>query len=257
VQIWHDYRGIPCAVSYRLGEEYWFRFPGLGHFKFCRGDHQVIGMPENDTEPEAITDTFHRHVIPLALQVRGFEALHASAISSVTGTAAFCGVSGVGKSTLAFALSRRGYRHWADDAVVFTMEGTSALAVPIPFTSRLRAPAMLHFGTRPERRSPSPPVPADGTSPVPLTSICILERWESASAPAPIRLERLSASTALAALLEHAYCFTLEDQKRKQETLQHYLELVANVPIYRLTFVPDLKYLSQVQDEVERLFQAV
>lgn len=256
VQIWHDYRGIPCAVSYRLGAEYWFRFPGLGHFKFCRGDNKVIGIPTRDADPEAITDTFQRHVVPIVLQVRGFEALHASAISSSAGTTAFCGVSGVGKSTLAFALSRRGYRHWADDAVVFTIEGTSALAVPIPFTSRLRASAMMHFGTRPERRSTSLHTPPDDTSPVPLKSICILERWDSASAPAPIRLERLSASAALAALLEHAYCFTLEDQKRKQETLRNYLELVAEVPIYRLTFVPDLNYLPRVQDEVERLFQA-
>jgi hypothetical protein len=239
-----------------LGAEYWFRFPGLGHFKFCRGDQQVIGIPEKDADPAAITDTFQRHVIPIVLQVRGFEALHASAISSSTGTAAFCGVSGVGKSTLAYALSRRGYRHWADDAVVFTIEGTSALAVPLPFTSRLRTSAMIHFGTRPERRATSFPTSADDPSPVPLTSICILERWESASAPSPIRLERLCASTALAALLEHAYCFTLEDQKRKQETLRNYLELVADVPIYRLTFVPDLNNLPRVQDEVERLFHA-
>lgn len=256
VQAWHDYRGLTCAVSYRLGAEYWFRFPGLGHFKFGRDANQVIGMPEKDADPEAITDTFQRHVIPLALQVRGFEALHASAIRTSAGTAAFCGVSGVGKSTLAVALSRRGYRRWADDAVVFRISGNSALAVPIPFTSRLRAAAMVHFGTLPESQFTSQPIPTDETSPTPLTSIFILERCESASASAPVRLERLSASTAFAALLEHAYCFNLEDPERKQATLRDYLTLIAQVPIYRLTFVPDLNYLSRVQDEVESLIQS-
>lgn len=255
VQVWQDDRGAACAFGYQFGAQCWLHFPGLACFKFSRDHSEVIGVPEPDADQEAIADTYFRSVTPLVLQVRGLEALHASAIRSSNGIVALCGVSGTGKSTLAFALRRRGYGHWGDDAVVFRAGGRRATAVPIPFTPRLHGPAVGHFGIAPEPRNSSPCLLRGGSSPVPLASICILERRSPEASPSPVRMERLSAAAAFPALLQHAYCFSLEDQGRKRSMLRAYLELAATVPAYRVSFVPGLDYLPRIEDEVEALLQ--
>ncbi len=75
-----------------------------------------------EASPDSIEDTYRRGVLPLVLQLRGHEVLHASAVSTASGLLVLCGVSGTGKSTFAYGLSRRGYPLWADDAVVLDIE---------------------------------------------------------------------------------------------------------------------------------------
>ncbi len=57
------------------------------------------------------------------LHQRGLLVLHASAIETERGAALFIGPSGNGKSTLAAALNRRGYRILADDICALKLDG--------------------------------------------------------------------------------------------------------------------------------------
>lgn len=52
--------------------------------------------------------------------MRGYEGLHAAAVDSGDGVLAFVGASGVGKSTLAIELMRRGWPLFADDMLTLT-----------------------------------------------------------------------------------------------------------------------------------------
>src|SRR5205823_1705698 len=101
------------------------------------GNVEVIAQTRESSE--LVDDLFRTAVVPLALQVFGYEVLHASAVRTESGVSAFCGLSGTGKSTVAYGLSRRGYPLWADDAVVFSAvdEGTTH-CFRIPFAFHLR-----------------------------------------------------------------------------------------------------------------------
>jgi hypothetical protein len=117
VQVWRDHEGTVCAAGHTVAGRHWMHVPRIGSFAFgpCAGD-AVHVFAEPSARPESVLDTFRRMVLPLALQAQGEEVLHASAVRMLQGVVALCAVSETGKSTLAYALSRRGFPLWADDA---------------------------------------------------------------------------------------------------------------------------------------------
>lgn len=73
-----------------------------------------------------------KSVLLKASDALGFEALHASAVEGPTGVVAFVARSGVGKSSVAAELARRGHRFFADDVLAMTRVGGQVLACPAP-----------------------------------------------------------------------------------------------------------------------------
>ena len=72
----------------------------------------IVSLVKPGVSPDAIEETFERGVLPLALQARGIQVLHASGIETPQGVVAFCARSQTGKSTLAYACSRAwGFPH--------------------------------------------------------------------------------------------------------------------------------------------------
>jgi hypothetical protein len=194
-----------------------------------------------------LRDTYYRSVLPMALQVRGLEVLHASAVRTPRGVIAFCAASETGKSTIAYGLSRHGAELWADDAVAFDTARQSVAALPLPFYMRLRAPAAAYFG-----ESPATPLHWGdnvGSEPMPLTTLYIL-RHVAATDRVRRAIRRLSPSDAFTTVLPHAYCFTLRDLTRKRRMLRQYLDLVLRVPIFELCFRPDLEDLPALLDDL-------
>jgi hypothetical protein len=53
-------------------------------------------------------------------------------------------------------------------------------------------------------------------------------------------------------VLEHAYCFDLDESERKRTMMASYLELAARVPIYRVRMQPGLDRLPALLDRLER-----
>jgi putative ribosome biogenesis GTPase RsgA len=97
--------------------------PGVATFGFAIPTESVTAVPHPPARPELIRVTYERAVLPRVLQAGGAEVLHASAVYVRDGVVALCGDSGVGKSTTAMALSRRGHPLWADDVVALDMTG--------------------------------------------------------------------------------------------------------------------------------------
>lgn len=85
------------------------------------------------------------------LQQRGVLTLHGSVIEVADGCVGFLGPSGVGKSTLAAALLRRGYRLLTDDVCAVTL-GPQALPLVLPGypQTKLWADVLTKFGTAPD-----------------------------------------------------------------------------------------------------------
>jgi hypothetical protein len=253
-QVWHAPDGRPVAYFYPVAGDYWANLPGIAAYR-VQPDGAVLAVPEAAASYALILDAYRRTVLPQALQFFGREVLHASAVVASGAVVGFCAFSQTGKSTLAFALARRGYSPWADDALVFETTGKDATALALPFAIRLRPQSQEFFQVEP---LPPEQEPQNGTVRVgserrPISAICVLSRTEKDEQAAVVPLE---SSEAVTALLPHAYWSSLADEERKAQMLRAYLQLANAVRAYRVAIPPDLEKLSLVVDEVERLVLA-
>jgi hypothetical protein len=247
--VWRDADGQVAARCFRSGGERWIELPGLGSFRFGDGARGVQALAPVGTPVERIMDAHRRVVLPLVLQALGGEVLHASAVLTERGSVALCGASGVGKSTLACALGRRGHPLQADDAVALEVGERSARLLPLPFEPRvLPDSATLIADAAPNGASPSPARPAAPAEPTAVAAIVALERVAS---DGDVALTQLSASDALLTVLSHAYCFSPRQRGRLRPMVEHYLALVRTVTIYRLSFRPGREHLPAVLDSIE------
>lgn len=235
------------------------RLPGVGSFRFGSREGEAVVVAEPSARPELIEDAYQRAVLPMALHARGHEVIHASAVIISKHVVALCGPSQTGKSTIAYGLHRRGYRVWADDALVFKTAADRVWAIPYPHRVRIRAEAAQFFRLH-ELRS------RDGSSwdepeqaqaePAPLAGIFLLERRKE-DVRSRVQAIRLSAGEAFAALLANAYWFRLQDPERKRRTMQRYLILSAEVPVFRILFQATLDQLPTMLDCIESSVEAV
>ena len=164
--------------------------------------------------------------------IRGFEALHASAVCLDGSIAAFVGASGSGKSALAGELVRRGHSFFADDVLALSHAGREVLAHAAP-------PLMTLPGSGAAIEAIGDPLtahPEQGTSLVrvrrvadgarPATKIFILDR-QAQAALQPLR------ETAHGRLLPHM----LSLDRRPARALSRFAlldGLVAETPVFRL-----------------------
>jgi hypothetical protein len=179
------------------------------------------------------------------LQLAGYEVLHASAIQSSVGVTAFCGASGVGKSTFAYYLARNGATFWADDAVVLDAEAPSdVVCFQLPFVAHLREPTRTFL----KAEGDLPRLPDDAAlATAPLHAIVILRRLAEGSSG----LRQVPPTEALPLLLPHGVRFSVTDPVRGRSMAAHYLELIARVPILELRFFPSLGDLPRLAMDIE------
>ena len=246
VEVWAGNDGFE-AYGYTAGGYCWAHFPGAASFRFLPDHGAVVALPDTTGSPDSIEDTYLRGVLPLVLQLRGQEVLHASAVSTPRGLVVLCGVSGTGKSTFAYGLSRRGFPLWADDAVVLDIADGDTGAWQVPFRLRLHADAATFFGGDAGKQSRAATTPSRSS----FHALLILERQAESVPPPPVRISRLAPTDAFVGLLPHAYCFRLSDPARKASMLDRYLRIASSVPTFELCYRPGLGDISTVLDEVE------
>jgi hypothetical protein len=255
-EVWRDREGGVFAYAESLGGQYWMHLPGLASFRFSNRGDEVTAAVTDSAREESVLDAYQRRVLPMVLQVSGREILHASAVRSAAGVVALCGDSETGKSTIAVGLSRRGHDLWADDLVAFEIAERGCLAVSLPFEIRLRRPAIELFNSDvieiPTVKDNGGP--ASATETAPLAAVCVLRR-SNHGADVPVAVRRLSSGEALAAVLSHAWCFAILEAERKRRMINHYLELVARIPIFDVCFHSGLENLPAILDAIEQTLE--
>lgn len=172
----------------------------------------------------------------IALRTRGLYQLHASAAVDPRGMAwLFAGPSGVGKSTLAYALSRQGWSILGDDGVVLEptpggatlhawrepLQVSSTLAPEFP---ELRARQQFENLNDPRRRIPMPTPTARHA---PLHAIVFPRR------AAADRLFVMAQTMALAELIVQSTQVLLADRETPRH-LARLRDVIASVPSFRL-----------------------
>jgi hypothetical protein len=254
VEVWRDVGGRIGALADRDGEIRRLHLPGVATYEFDLRNAEVVARAARRAAAATIVDQFYRTAVPLILQARGYEVLHASGVASARGVVALGAPKQSGKSTVACALAERGYPLWADDAVVFATDGSPIESFAVPFELRLRPASARHFGRPATERSTATGArrPWSGER-APLAAVFTLERRP---AGAPLELSRLDGGVALTAVLANAYSFTWRESGRKAAMMRQYLALVSRVPVYSLRYPSGLEHLDAIVDAIESVLAA-
>ncbi len=216
--------------------------PNIGIIRVIDEAGHVRGTVANAVKIPVMEEVYYRFALPMILQAAGAEMLHASAVLGTKGVVAFCGTSGTGKSTLAFTLSRKHHRHWADDAVIFFPHQRVFEALRLPFRPRV------------EIATTEPVEFIRGTESTPLSAIVVLQRYpggivESGDFRADVR--RLSSADAFRTVLPHIYSFILSDPHRNALMMSRYFDIASRLPVFDLRFTPCLDALPKLCEIVE------
>ena len=246
-QRWLDHEGRLIATGGRTDSGWWMHWSGLATFLFDE-DGPVRARPAHEGLDETIRDSFIRGVTPVVLMARGYEALHASATLHRRGLVALLGTSGTGKSTTAFALAYRGADHFADDTVIYSMEG-GAVACRLPFPVRIEAPAASAVGER------AHPVQHRLPPSARFHRIYHLVRDPAVDPLAPV-LDPVPVERRFELLLAHAHPFEMGGAERGRRFIQSLMTLAREVDVWTCRFGPRLDALpgfaAALADHIER-----
>lgn len=243
--VWYDQDGKVSGIGHFVKNTYHLVWPGLVHFIIDPQQDTLVAHAPYSVGHVLIKDLFDRVAVPIYLNLRGYQVLHASAILLNKQTIAFSALAGTGKSSTVFGLSQFGYQLWADDALVFTTTSSQVISFKIPFQVRLFPDtANIIKSNYPETLgSLEPSLP--NLSQSPLAAICLLERAQPVQGQADLSLQKLHPDEAFKQVLPHAYSYRFQNMGNKQEALNNYLDLVSLVPVYKLTYATPLTEFDQ------------
>jgi hypothetical protein len=252
-----DNDGLIYGYKQISKDNYHLYLDKLATYRFTQGENEVVAFPEPGIRDDVVLDIFQRAVLPLAVQAirPEYEILHSSAVLSSHGVIAFCGFGHTGKSTLAYAMSKRNYDFWADDTVGFVVKGQRITAVPLSATRiRLRQPSIEFFGINHTEAAAQcggeNGSPLDSRS-ASLGALCVLKRSTDFEAGRVVAIRRLYSSEAFRSVLDHAVCFSLNDKMRKRHMMHNYLMLAERVPILEVRFRPGFENLEAILDRID------
>jgi hypothetical protein len=106
------------------GQQFLLSVPNVARFLLRNGD-QIVFAPYSEASLDDVPIFLIGTVFGILLHQRQQIVLHASAVEVNGKAVIFCGPSGEGKSTLAAALARLGYRLLADDVCAITFRANS------------------------------------------------------------------------------------------------------------------------------------
>jgi hypothetical protein len=251
VEVFRNALGEEVFRCWAEGAELWIDVPRISQFCMAVPGSHISALPCPGARPDVIKDAYRRIALPMILQAKGLEVLHGSAVRVPSGVVAFCADAGTGKSTTAFALTRRGYPLWADDAVAVQIAEDPIQSIFLPTQIRLRSESLAFYesGTPSARLTPSSVAFGDGEM-ARLCAVLILKR--GAPINGETRAFRLDPVTAVTSLLEHAFCFEFQKTESKRRMSENYLALSSRIPVISLRYESGLKKLDTVLDMIEQ-----
>src|SRR5262245_55935428 len=196
-----------------------------------------------------------RNVVPLLLQSRGIQVFHASAIRFQDGVVGLCGRSFSGKSTLAYALARRGHEVWADDSLLIsaTHQSVRTLKTP-PVQIRLRPDSRKYFGEvdRDSLLTIGDDIELE-LSPkheASLKALFLIHRTRERRRSAWC-CKRLSGHSAFTRILRLANYYNLAEASEHRRISENCLSVASKVPIYDTVYRDGFDFIEDVVDEIE------
>jgi hypothetical protein len=218
---------------------------------------QPAATPARAQVRAQVIDHLMRAVVPLVLQSRGIQVLHASAIRLKDGVLGLCGRSSSGKSTLAYALGKRGYEVWADDSLLIstTHRDVRTLRTP-PVQLRLRPDSRKYFGEvdRVSLATTGDDVELEFSlkmNEAPLKALCLIHRISEKPQGAVWRCTRIYGHPAFTQILRLANYYNLAEIAEHRRISENCLNVASKVPIYNCRYRDGFDFIEDVVDEIE------
>lgn len=231
---WEDDRGCAYARGGIGPNGHWVEWDGLGLFEFRPSEPVVSAWRAEGVTEDTLRSAFERFLQPIVLQAMGHTVLHASGVMAPSGAIVFCGVSGSGKSTMAYGLAQAGYSQFADDAVVLNLSAAEVTVHLLPFVPRLRKPATEAFGAR-----PAAPAALRSSDAAPRRLATIVLLTQDRTMETALCVQPIPPHKAFAQVLTHAHSFEPESPAEAARLSRDYLDLVARVPVVHFQYKPD------------------
>ena len=229
---------------------YWLDFDGEATFA-VHLDGRSVWRYRCSVPPETERHLLLDHVLPRALCLLGRAPLHATAVATQYGAAAFLGGSGAGKSAMAAALGALGCALISDDCLVLETHAEATLALPGYAGLRLHADVCRAV------------FPSAGMSPVahytnkqrvrdamsfarggqPLRAIYVLERELRPSAPL-VSLRRLGPADATMALSRCSFRMDTALREPLKRQLHFFSTIAGTVPVKQCRVQSDLSQIA-------------
>ncbi len=255
---WHSQDGDLLASFAKSAGVYLVRFNNLADFIVSKNGQEIKCNPIPKTPSNTIRHLLLDQVIPLVINLRGKEALHASSIQTPQGVIAFIGVAGSGKSTLAASFLKVEYPLVSDDCLALREKNGKILGMPAYPGLRLWKDSYNKlFGnngkSRPVAHYTSKrqvDIKANGRifcrSPKPLVRIYDVVM----NGRSRIKIEHLSPQQGFICLLKAAFRLDITDKKMLKRQFHFFQKLVSSVSVRRLTFPRNFNLLPAVREAI-------
>lgn len=254
--------GEPWLSCAKTDGGYLLRFNELADFEIDKTGSKIICRPRPAIPEDTIQHLLLDQVIPLVINLRGGEALHASAILTPRGAVAFAGPAGSGKSTITASLLKMGYPFVSDDCLTLQEKDQNIYATPAYPGLRLWKDAEAHlFGLNGSNKSvahytsklrvdieESPGIYSP--EPKPFVRLYDIMNSPETDETSDITIEKLSPRDSFMALVRCVFRLDITDNRMLRRQFCFLERVVSTVSVRRLIFPRDFALLPAVQEAI-------
>jgi len=241
---------------------YLMRFEELGDFFIHEGGGEIVCMPRPGISSITITHLLLNQVIPLVINLRGREALHASAVITPHGIIAFSGPAGSGKSTIAGSFFAAGYSLISDDCLALIEKDGDICGMAAYPGLRLWGDTFkwLFGNSRPSKpvaqytdkqqvhiMTKEQAIPAKFQ---PLKRLYTIADPSEIDGKKNIAIEPLSLRESFIALVRCTFRLDITDANMLRRQFHFFERFVSDVPIRRLIFPRDFRLLPFLREAI-------
>jgi hypothetical protein len=246
--------GRPWMVCVRGEHGYVVRFPDLAVFTLSVDGSAIAVHASHSTPPETVRHLFLDQVLPLALSLRGELVLHAAAVVTPYGAAAFVGDTGEGKSTLTASFATAGAPALADDCLIVREDCGGLVAMTSYPGVRLWPDAVSSLAIDAEGAAPVAHYcdkqrvlnrPAALPPLVPLCRVYLLVPDDDSRDC--VRIDALSRRDGVMELLKHAYRISARDRDAAAAELARIDRVCDSCGVHQLAYPRRFEALGAVR----------
>jgi hypothetical protein len=253
---------LSCAKDNR---GYLLRFPDLADFFVDSEGHEITCAPRPETPTDTLRHLLLDQVLPLVLNLKGWEALHATAILTPLGVCAFIGPAGTGKSTLAASFFLAGYAVLSDDCLALQSNGGRVWATPAYPGLRLWPDALealcddadgsqpvAHYTSKQRLVARGSPEDFVGQCQPLIRIYCLVRATETevGAALAEPLIEHLSSRDGFMELIVSAFRLDITDRTMLARQFDFYEQIVSHSPVRRLWLPNTFSSLPRVREAI-------
>jgi hypothetical protein len=249
---WAQYAALPDGSAYR-------RWRHLFEFLVTADARRIYARAVRGVEDEAMLAYLLVDALSFSMVRLGWEPLHATAVLTNHGVAAFLGNSGDGKSTLAALLVRHGCTLVTDDMLVLARDNGGWVAEPGPprlklyreMADRLLGSAQVRVAMNPQTTKLIIPLHNSQCAAEPhvLRSLYILNHATHDEPHRPV-IQRLSPAAAFPRVLAHTASHYPSEVARLKRQFEFATIVVREIPIKTLSYRREAAQMAALKDAV-------